>query len=66
MENTFQNTAEPWLLEEQRQRKTDAWLASRPVCVECGWPIVEERALPWDGGLLCPDCIEIQMVWIEE
>lgn len=56
----------PWIGEARRQRSWDRWLARRPVCPDCGEPIREERALPLDGELICPDCVLRRMIPVEE
>lgn len=56
---------ELWLLEEQRQMRTEKWLAARPRCVDCGEPIREERALQLAEGLLCGECRFRRMVEVD-
>lgn len=57
---------EPWLQAERIAARGDLWLRRRPVCADCGRPIVQERCLPLeDGGVLCPDCVKDRMVEVE-
>lgn len=58
--------SEPWMEAERREARWDRWLGMRPVCADCGQPIVEERYFPADDGPLCPRCTRGRMVEIDE
>lgn len=52
-----------WMAEEHRQKKWDLWVRQRPVCGDCGRPIVEDRCLELEGGrYLCLDCMRERVV----
>lgn len=51
---------------ECREEHWDRRLQKLPVCADCGQPITEERALPLEGGLLCPECVRRRMIWLPE
>ena len=42
------------------------WLESRPICSECGEPIITETAYRFDGVLICEDCMHEHRIYIEE
>ncbi len=43
---------------EERERKTEEWLDSLPVCCECNQPIQDEEFYEIDGEYICPTCME--------
>ena len=55
---------------EQREAAHDAWVRTRPVCVDCGEHIGSEMCLPVSEsgvqGYICEDCLQHRMVWTNE
>lgn len=64
--NEDADMTEPWMQERVRQDCYERWLHSRPRCVDCAEPILEERALRLEEGLLCEACRIRRTVAIEE
>ena len=54
-----------WQEDARRQKQWDDWCSRRPVCGDCGRPILEERALIVDEEMICDKCVERRKVWIE-
>lgn len=43
---------------ERHQAKQDAWIESRPVCIECGEHIQDDFLYDIDGDLYCEECMK--------
>lgn len=56
---------EEWLFDAQQQMLWDRYLSQRPRCCVCGQSITADHALQLDTGLLCPDCQERQVVYLD-
>lgn len=61
---------EPWILEQQRQRRLDAYWAQMPRCVCCGAHIRSEQCLALDDfglhGYACQRCTDAALVYTED
>lgn len=44
---------------EDKCRADEKWLASLPVCAECGEPIQQEVAYCIDGKWFCDECMKM-------
>ena len=52
--------AEVYMMEQEK------WIAARPVCSVCGYPIVNDSALYIGGEWICDSCTREHQRWIEE
>lgn len=43
---------------ENRERQHEAWLARRPVCVDCDEHIQDDHCFEFNGEYICPRCLE--------
>ncbi len=43
---------------EQREAEHEAWLATRPICEECGERIEDDGYFAVDGKIYCKECME--------
>lgn len=48
---------EPWLLEQQNQRKKEGALRHKPLCTRCGNRIDTAMALYLEGEWYCQRCV---------
>ncbi len=42
----------------QHEAEQEKWLASLPICSECGEHIQDEYCYEINGELICPDCLK--------
>lgn len=55
-----------WRADALRQQQWDEHCARRPICGDCGRPILEDRALIVDEEMICEKCVENRKVWIDQ
>lgn len=58
--------AEPWIEEEIRQKRWDAWLKTRPECSNCGHPITANTLTVLGEKLYCPGCVADNTYFVED
>ena len=51
--------------EALRQEALEAYYAMRPVCDECGEHIHEDHYYQIGNKIICPDCLDDFIVWID-
>lgn len=44
---------------ERHERELERRLLERPVCKDCGESIQDDHGYLIEGGLVCPDCLEM-------
>ena len=52
------NTDDPLSDFRRKEAEEFLWLQSRPICFECGDPIVEDFLYEFNGYCYCERCVE--------